>query len=43
MGLAKSVAARFPLWGPDFAALMYGMVRTSSMQDSFLSLRALVR
>ena len=26
MGLAKSVAGRFPEWGQDFAALMYGMV-----------------
>lgn len=22
MGLAKGVAARFPVWGPDFATLM---------------------
>lgn len=29
MGLAKSVAVRFPVWGGDFAAVMYGMVRPS--------------
>jgi len=36
IGLAKSVAARFPEWGPDFAALMYGMVRphTPSCPDT---------
>lgn len=26
LGLAQAVAARFPLWGPDFAALLAGMV-----------------
>lgn len=26
LGLAQSVAARFPAWGPDFAALWAGVV-----------------
>lgn len=27
MGLAKGVAARFPVWGPDFATLMVNFGR----------------
>lgn len=34
MGLAKSVAVRFPEWGPDFAAVLYGMVRFPTIKAS---------